>query len=38
MAIGERSFIGAAASISALVFTMGFGFKAKKKLRERGEL
>ncbi|MBT2756162.1 YlaF family protein [Mesobacillus foraminis] len=38
IAIGERSFIGAAASIAALVFIMGFGFKTKKKLRERGEI
>lgn len=38
IAIGERSAIGAAACIIGLVFVMGFGFKTKKKLRERGEI
>jgi len=38
IAIGERSAIGAIASIVALVVVMGFGFKTKKKMRESGEL
>jgi arginine exporter protein ArgO len=38
IAIAERSWLGIAASIVALVFVMGFGFKTKKKMREAGKL
>lgn len=38
IAIGERSFMGAVVSVAALVLIMGFGFKTKKKMRERGEI
>ena len=38
VAIGEESVIGVFVAICALIVTMGFGFKTKKKLRENGEL
>lgn len=38
IAIAERSWFGILASIVALVFVMGFGFKTKKKMREAGRL
>jgi len=37
IAIGERSFAGAFASIIALFIVMGIGFKAKKSMRENGK-
>lgn len=38
IAIAERSTLGAIGCIVALVIVMGYGFKTKKKMRERGEL
>ncbi|WP_174733781.1 YlaF family protein [Mesobacillus harenae] len=38
VSIGERSFLGALASIVALIAVMGYGFKTKKKMREAGRL
>ncbi|EIJ81648.1 hypothetical protein PB1_01865 [Bacillus methanolicus PB1] len=38
ISIAERSVVGAIASFVLLVFIMGFGFKTKRKMREKGEL
>lgn len=38
VAIGERSLLGVIASILAIIFVMGFGFKTKRKMREKGQL
>jgi hypothetical protein len=38
IAIGEKSLIGAIGCILAIIVIMGMGFKAKRKLRENGEL
>ncbi|MBU8877666.1 YlaF family protein [Bacillus sp. FJAT-29790] len=38
VAVAERSILGITASIFALIFVMGFGFKTKKKMRENGLL
>ncbi|WP_080846665.1 YlaF family protein [Cytobacillus gottheilii] len=38
IAISERSILGILACIAALFVVMGFGFKTKKKMREKGLL
>jgi FtsH-binding integral membrane protein len=38
IAIGERSILGIFACIALLFVVMGFGFKTKKKMREKGLL
>ncbi|MBY0120851.1 YlaF family protein [Bacillus sp. S/N-304-OC-R1] len=38
VAIAERSIIGIIGAIVLLIFVMGFGFKTKKNMREKGLL
>ncbi|WP_066289579.1 YlaF family protein [Bacillus sp. FJAT-29937] len=38
VAIAEKSIAGILGAILLLIFTMGFGFKTKKKMRENGLL
>lgn len=38
VAVGMRSGIGIVASIALLMIVMGYGFKTKKKMREKGLL
>ena len=38
IAVGERSILGILLSIIALIAAMGFGFAAKKKMRDKNLL
>lgn len=38
VSVAEKSILGICASIVTLIFVMGFGFKTKKKMREKGAL
>ncbi|PLR79218.1 hypothetical protein CU633_01550 [Bacillus sp. V3-13] len=38
VAIAERSLVGIFACIAGVIVVMGFGFKTKRKMREKGDL